>query len=133
MSRGKTDLKAIRTELGLSQARFAALLGVSPRTVQSSEQGWRQPSDGLEKAALLLLMAHRNGRQLSSHVCWQATDCEGERRDECIAYRSGQGHLCWFLTGTLCQGMRLQTWQQKLQLCRECEFFDRLLSGERPE
>ena len=43
------DLKAIRTELGLSQAALAALLGVSERTVQSCEQGWRHPGHAVER------------------------------------------------------------------------------------
>lgn len=33
-----------RARLGLSQARFAALLGVSTRTVQDWEQGRREPA-----------------------------------------------------------------------------------------
>ena len=35
---------AARQRSGLSQARFAALLGVSVRTLQEWEQGRRQPS-----------------------------------------------------------------------------------------
>jgi putative transcriptional regulator len=41
----------IRKKLGLSQAAFAALLGVSTRTVQDWEQGRREPS-GPAKALL---------------------------------------------------------------------------------
>jgi putative transcriptional regulator len=36
--------KEIRVKLGLSQAAFAALMGVSLRTVQDWEQGRREPS-----------------------------------------------------------------------------------------
>ena len=54
------DLKAIRQELGLSQAQFARLLGFSVRAIQSCEQGWRKPGASLERSALLLLMANRN-------------------------------------------------------------------------
>lgn len=35
---------AVRIKSGLSQSRFAALLGVSVRTLQEWEQGRRQPS-----------------------------------------------------------------------------------------
>lgn len=45
------DVKAIRERLGLSQARFAALMGVSPRTLQNWEQGRREP-EGPAKALL---------------------------------------------------------------------------------
>jgi putative transcriptional regulator len=39
-----SDPKTIRTRLRLSQSAFAALMGVSVRTVQDWEQGRRQPS-----------------------------------------------------------------------------------------
>lgn len=39
-----SSITAARTRSGLSQERFADLLGVSPRTVQEWEQGRRQPS-----------------------------------------------------------------------------------------
>lgn len=38
------DVKSIRTKTGLSQSAFAALLGVSPRTLQDWEQGRRTPN-----------------------------------------------------------------------------------------
>ena len=45
------DVKAIRERLGLSQSRFAAMIGVSPRTLQGWEQGRREP-EGPAKALL---------------------------------------------------------------------------------
>jgi putative transcriptional regulator len=47
---------AARQRSGLSQARFAALLGVSVRTLQEWEQGRRQPSGA---ARTLLKVAER--------------------------------------------------------------------------
>jgi putative transcriptional regulator len=38
------DVKAIREHVGLSQSAFAALLGVSVRTLQDWEQGRRKPT-----------------------------------------------------------------------------------------
>ena len=38
------DVQQIRERLGLSQSAFAALLGVSKRTLQDWEQGRRQPT-----------------------------------------------------------------------------------------
>lgn len=43
--------KAIRERLGLSQSRFAAIIGVSVRTLQNWEQGHRKP-EGPAKALL---------------------------------------------------------------------------------
>lgn len=47
----------IRERTGLSQAKFAALLGVSVRTLQEWEQGRRAPSGA---ARTLLMVAARN-------------------------------------------------------------------------
>lgn len=45
------DPKAIRERLDLSQSRFAAIIGVSVRTLQNWEQGHRKP-EGPAKALL---------------------------------------------------------------------------------
>ena len=48
------DVKAIRTRSGLSQAEFAALYGVSKRTVQEWEQSRRRP-EGAARTLLKLI------------------------------------------------------------------------------
>jgi len=50
------DAKQIREQLHLGRSAFAALMGVSPRTVRAWEQGERKPSGA---ARVLLLMAER--------------------------------------------------------------------------
>lgn len=52
---------SIRARTGLSQAKFAALLGVSVRTLQDWEQGRRAPSGA---ARTLLLIADKNPQAL---------------------------------------------------------------------
>ena len=52
---------SIREKTGLSQARFAQLLGVSVRTLQDWEQGRRSPSGA---ARTLLMIAQKNPRAL---------------------------------------------------------------------
>ena len=47
----------VRQKTGLSQSKFAALLGVSVRTLQDWEQGRRIPSGA---ARTLLSIAHKN-------------------------------------------------------------------------
>ena len=54
-------VSAIRERTGLSQAKFAILLGVSVRTLQEWEQGRRAPSGA---ARTLLLIAQKNPRAL---------------------------------------------------------------------
>ena len=50
------EVKAIREKVGLSQARFAMLIGVSKRTLENWEQGRRHPT-GPAKALLRILDA----------------------------------------------------------------------------
>ena len=47
----------VRRKTGLSQSKFAKLLGVSVRTLQDWEQGRRSPSGA---ARTLILIAHKN-------------------------------------------------------------------------
>lgn len=54
-------VSAIRAKTGLSQSRFAELLGVSVRTLQDWEQGRRAPSGA---ARTLLLIANNNPNAL---------------------------------------------------------------------
>jgi putative transcriptional regulator len=51
------SVSLIREKIGLSQSRFASLLGVSVSTLQDWEQGRRAPCGA---ARTLLLVAHRN-------------------------------------------------------------------------
>ena len=55
------SVASIREKTGLSQSRFAQLLGVSPRTLQEWEQGRRAPSGA---ARTLLHIAEKNPRAL---------------------------------------------------------------------
>jgi putative transcriptional regulator len=55
------DVAATRAKTGLSQARFAQLLGVSVRTLQDWEQGRRAPSGA---ARTLLRIVAKNPQAL---------------------------------------------------------------------
>ena len=56
------SVSSIRERTGLSQPKFAELLGASVRTLQKWEQGRRAPSGA---ARTLLLIAARNPRALA--------------------------------------------------------------------
>ena len=51
------EVKAIREQTGLSQRRFALLIGVSQRTLENWEQGRRRPT-GPARALLKVLANH---------------------------------------------------------------------------
>jgi DNA-binding XRE family transcriptional regulator len=126
------DLKAVRKTLGLGQSEFADALGTSLRTVQSCEQGWRNPGPAVEKAALLLLMVHHHGSEFGTHTCWESMQCSNREREACLVYQARQGHLCWLLSGHICKGIRLHSWEDKKKLCSRCDFFEELFPGGVP-
>lgn len=51
------DAAVIRERMGLSQTKFATLLGISPRTLQGWEQGRREPK-GAERTLLRVAATH---------------------------------------------------------------------------
>jgi hypothetical protein len=104
------------------------MVGIGKRAIQSYEQEWRQPSEMVERMLLLLLIAHRNGAELSRICCWEHKGCSPEVRERCITYVTRQGHLCWFLSGTMCEGKRQKSWGDKLEACLECSFMQGLLN-----
>lgn len=59
------DVAAVRHEYGLSQAKFAALLGISVRTLQNWEQGRREPHG---PARVLLRVAAKHPRAVLDAV-----------------------------------------------------------------
>ena len=60
------DAKAVREKLGLSQNQFAALIGISPRTLQNWEQGHRRP-EGTARALLRVAESHPEAVLASLH------------------------------------------------------------------
>ncbi len=50
------DVKSIREKIGISQSKFASLMGVSIRTLQNWEQGHRHPT-GPAKVLLKLVQS----------------------------------------------------------------------------
>ena len=53
----KNDIVKVRDELGLSQSKFAAILGISTDTLQNWEQGRREPT-GPAKILLKIAIKH---------------------------------------------------------------------------
>lgn len=115
-----------RRSLGKTQTELARLLGVSPKAVQSFEQGWRKVPVHAERQ--LLLLTYLKQLPLSGvRPCWEQRDCEPEVREACIAWEVQAGHLCWFLNGTMCGGKFQGSWDNKMQVCEKCGVFQSLV------
>jgi DNA-binding XRE family transcriptional regulator len=118
----KKEFSQVRRHLGKTQKQMAQLLGVSPKTVQSFEQGWRKIPAHAERHSLLLLALKRSS-VLGNRPCWRIKECPAETRRNCPAWEFGAGQMCWLINGTVCQGKVQRNWTKKMEICRKCEVF----------
>ena len=93
----------IRRYLGKTQSQLARMLGVSPKAVQSFEQGWRNIPPHAERQVLFLLYLKRQPEAAGQRPCWEARGCGDEQRLQCTAWELRAGNLCWFTNGTVCR------------------------------
>lgn len=115
----------LRAKLGKTQKSLAGLLGVSLKAVQSYEQGWRSIPVHIERQLYFLTVNQRNDGLGKRRDCWVAKKCEHKK--DCPAWEFQAGHLCWFLSGTLCECTAAQSWKEKMTVCRDCEVLTSLL------
>jgi len=119
------EFASIRKELGKTQKQLAQILGISLKAVCSYEQGWRKIPVHIERH--LLLLASRKCRDQRNGIpCWKVKNCPRERREGCPAWEFGLGTLCWFVSGTMCEGKNRRSWEEKMKICRKCEYFTSL-------
>ncbi|MFC2018601.1 helix-turn-helix domain-containing protein [Chloroflexota bacterium] len=116
------EFSQIRHYLGKTQNQLARILCVSPKAIQSFEQGWRNIPASAERQLLFLLSLEKSLDANARH-CWEIRDCPDQWRENCIAWELGGGHFCWFINGTFCNGETQENWSKKLRLCRQCEVF----------
>ncbi len=112
----------IRRYLGKTQGGMALLLAVSKKAVETYEMGTRTIPASVERQALFLL-ASKRPRAPKTCPCWEATHCPVERRNACPAYEYQWGQLCWFINGTMCEGVTYGSWDKKMKQCRKCTLF----------
>ena len=116
------EVQYFREKLQKTQKQMAQLLGISLKTVQSYEQGWRNIPSHVERQALFFLaLKMENPQQPLS--CWEIRHCTPEMKEACPAWEFKSGHLCWFINGTICQGRPQRNWKQKMVLCKKCIVF----------
>jgi DNA-binding XRE family transcriptional regulator len=122
----KKQFAQIRRHLEKTQKQMAQVLGVSPKAIQSFEQGWRNIPVHVERQVLLIL-ALKSRASRKDTPCWLRRDCPEENRQDCPAWQYDAGNLCWFINGTICEGKVQESWQKKMKICQECEVYRSIL------
>jgi len=122
----KEEFSEIRRILGKTQIQMAQLLGTSLSAIKSFEQGWRNIPVHIGRQALFLLTAVKSQKK-KKRTCWRIKKCPIEMRRNCPAWEFQLGHLCWFINGTICHGEVQESWQEKMELCKQCEVFKPLI------
>lgn len=105
---------------------MATLLGTSLKAVHSYEQGWRTIPVHAERQMLFLYLRRRDA-SLKPQACWKIKRCPAKRRKLCPAWEFRSGTLCWFISGTICEGSVQKDWHEKIAFCRNCEVLAPLL------
>jgi transcriptional regulator with XRE-family HTH domain len=121
------NVKTLRKELGHSQREMAERLGVSTKAVQSYEQGWRKMPRHVEQQLLLQAILGRHPDLTKMPRCWRLRKCSLEIRRRCPSARLKLAGLCWYITGTLCDGTPSGGWAAKREHCFRCRVMKRLL------
>lgn len=58
-----------------------------------------------------------------SKKCWEVMKCPPDRKEKCPAFTQQKGEECWKVAGTLCRGQVQGTYAEKINFCRDCEYF----------
>jgi hypothetical protein len=108
---------------------MAELLGTSLKAIHSYEQGWRNVPAHVERQ-LLFLFSRKQEHETRRSPCWKIRRCPSELKLRCPAWEFQTGKLCWFINGTICEGIVHKNWREKMKLCRDCDVFSHLFSSE---
>ncbi len=120
------EFKKLRKKLKKTQQQMAQLLGLSLKAVQSYEQGWRNIPTHVERH-MFFLLSKMEGKQKGQKPCWIIKKCPPKIKKQCPAWEFKTGKLCWFISGTICEGIVHDSWKEKMKICRSCEVFKSFL------
>ena len=123
------EFKRLRIKLGKTQNELAVSLGISLKAIRSYEQGWRNIPIHAERQ-LYLLISRKNIADKNQQPCWVIRKCPPERKEQCPAWEFRTGTLCWFINGTVCDGVIHKNWKEKMALCRSCDVWDSLIENK---
>ncbi len=121
----KSEFVSYRKELEKTQKQMAQSIGTSVKAVHSYEQGWRTIPTHVERQIYFLISRKRNIK--NSKQCWTVNSCPSEQKRQCPAWEFNAGKLCWFISGTICDGEPKKDWNEKIAICRTCKVFEAIL------
>ena len=122
----KSDFKFFRNKLNKTQKQMAELLGISLKAIHSYEQGWRNIPVHIERQ-IYFLVSRSVKKTKGTKACWIIKKCSPEQKKRCPAWEFASGDLCWFINGTVCEGVVQKDWKEKMKICRSCEVFNSIL------
>ena len=117
----------LRKKLNKTQKQMAQLLGTSIKAIHSYEQAWRSVPTSVERQMFFLLSRLGENRKRRK-PCWVIRKCSPDQKKQCPAWEFKAGDLCWFINGTVCEGIIQKSWKEKMKICRSCEVFSNLLA-----
>jgi hypothetical protein len=117
----------LRKKLNRTQKQMAQLLGTSLKAIHSYEQAWRSVPAAVERQMYFLISRMDENRKRRK-PCWTIKKCSRAQRKQCPAWEFKAGDLCWFINGTVCEGIVQKNWKDKMKICRSCEVFANLLA-----
>ncbi len=121
------QLQNCRKTLDKTQKQLAELVGASLKAIQSYEQGWRRIPGHIERQVLFLVYRKKEAGKRRAH-CWEQKNCPSERKNKCPAWEFRAGHMCWFVSGTICEGKVLKDWEEKMKICRNCNVLTSMIN-----
>ena len=122
-------VRNIRRIMGRTQKEMASAFGISTKTVQSYEQGWRKVPVRAMIQLLVLLALYRK-QTMDDVPCWEIRKCSLARRETCASFTVGRGQFCWFIGSKDCRPDSPAS-TESLFPCMDCPVVQRLLTGKR--
>jgi len=123
-----SEFITFRKKLKKTQLQIAKLLGVSVKAIHSYEQGWRSIPAHIERH-MFFLLSRINGKGKIRKNCWEILKCPAKKKERCPAWEFQTGELCWFINGTICNGIEHDKWADKINICKSCKVFKKHIYG----
>lgn len=107
---------------------MAELLGVSVKAIHSYEQKWRSIPVHIERQTFFLV-SKILVKNATKKNCWDINKCPDSKKKRCPAWEYQAGELCWFISGTICDGIAYPKWDDKIKICKSCIVFKNHIYG----